>query len=55
MTNYKEKYSNRGYEGALSLYRKHLQPGLVEGEAAYHAILKTIESNERARNSQQTS
>ena len=56
MINYKEKSLNKKYEGVLSLYIKHLQPGLVEGEAAYHAIVNLLESDEqRTRNNQKTS
>ena len=54
MTNYKGNYLNKDYEGVLALYNKHLQPGLVQGEAAYHAIIEELKTNghgQRARNS----
>lgn len=49
MTDYKEKSLDNIYESARSLYNNHLQPGLVEGEAAYRALKLTIQSHERIR------
>jgi hypothetical protein len=49
MTDCKEKFLNKVYENTRSLYSNHLQPGLVEGEAAYRALRLTIESHERIR------